>query len=201
LFAKRNFVITAHKASLNSNFTLNDLPGSAGRMDILARFITSSLCISHGLRKDVDVYLVIQDQLIVQFQGSSIKRLNPDERSTGALIKKAIEASERDRQQLEHGELIESTPGVYVSTGRLEVLLGEFVKAQIPVFLLDEHGEELRAATLTEPLAFILSDHLEFTESELELLREYSKISLGPVVLQADQCVPIVHNELDRRAV
>ena len=167
--AQRVFVITAHKASIDSNFTLNDLPGSAGRMDILARFITSSLCISHGLRKDVDVYLVLQDQLIVRFDGSSVKRLNPDERSTGALIKKAIETSERAQSKMQAGEVIESTPGVFVSRSGLNDLLKILTEQNFQLCVLDEQGVDLRESEFNIPICFVLSDHHNFTEQELEL--------------------------------
>jgi tRNA (pseudouridine54-N1)-methyltransferase len=194
---ERIFVIIAHKASIIPDFTLNDLPGSGGRMDILARFVTSSFCLSHGIRKYVNVYLVLQNQLIVRFEGEFVKRLNPDERSTGALIKKAIGKWDQNFRIDDQAEY-RSTPGVNIKKGSLADLLDEFRTAEINVAMLDEEGVDLRESKISEPIAFILSDHQEFSADELESLSNYQKLSLGPEVLHADQCVTLVHNELDR---
>jgi tRNA (pseudouridine54-N1)-methyltransferase len=189
--AKRAFVIVGHTQALTPDFTLNDLPGSAGRLDILARCVTASFCLSHGLRKDVEVHLVLRDQATIKFEGAQLKRLNPDERSTGALIQHALRALQGGRER--------STPGVSVTRGGLQDALNELSKRHIPCYVLDERGQDIRSAELNEPLAFVLSDHRNFTPEEGELLKELPKLSLGPVVLHADHCIPIVHNELDRR--
>ncbi len=188
---KRIFVILGHKAAITPDFTLNDLPGSAGRLDILARCVTAAFCLSHGIRADVEVYLVLRDEITVRFQGARLKRLNPDERSTGALIQHALRALREGRS--------ESTPGVTVAERGLRGVLQELEEWGIRVCVLDEHGLDIRGAQLLRPAAFVLSDHVNFTTEELALLQDYEKISLGPTVLHADHCIPIVHNELDRR--
>ncbi|MBI1729964.1 tRNA (pseudouridine(54)-N(1))-methyltransferase TrmY [Candidatus Acetothermia bacterium] len=197
---QRTFVILGHAASITPDFTLNDLPGSAGRMDILARCITTSFCLSHGIRKDVAVYLILRDQLTLRFDGATVKRLNPDERSTGALIKHAIESAQR-LNIADQAEEIESTPGVYVARRGLRVLLEFFAKTNILCHVLDEHGTDIRSAPVQQPVAFVLSDHQNFSPDEELLLKECTKVSLGPVVLHADHCISVVHNELDRRSL
>lgn len=196
--AQRSFIITAHKASVTPDFTLNDLPGSAGRMDILARFITASFCLSHGIRKDVNVYLVLQDRLVVRIEGEHVKRLNPDERSTAALIKKALETW-REKSPSDETAEYRGTPGVNVKKGTLERLLEELEETGVSIALLDEKGIDLREAELSEPIAFVLSDHQEFAPEEEDLLRKYAMYSVGPQILHADHCVTLVQNELDRR--
>jgi tRNA (pseudouridine54-N1)-methyltransferase len=47
----RDIVIIGHKEKTNGDFSLNDLPGSAGRMDILCRCVSSALFISFGMRR------------------------------------------------------------------------------------------------------------------------------------------------------
>jgi len=187
----RIFVVLGHKAAITPDFSLSDLPGSAGRLDILARCVTAAFCTSHGLRKDVRVYLVLRDQITVRFEGSRLKRLNPDERSTGALIRHALQALQEGRD--------EGTPGVFVSRGGLESVIEELQARGVSCYVLDERGRDIRTAQLEEPVAFILSDHQNFTPHEEDLLEGLERISLGPVVLHADHCIPIVHNELDRR--
>lgn len=194
--ARRTFIILGHTAAITPDFTLNDLPGSAGRLDILCRCVTAAFCISHGIRTDVHVYLVLRDQVTVRFEGSRLKRLNPDERSTGALIKRALEALPNVRP----GEQRESTPGVFVCLGGLQTVLHKLEAEGTALFMLHEQGKDLRTVEIKEPVAFVLSDHQEFHSSEEALLASYPHLSLGPMVLHADHCVAIVHNELDRRA-
>ena len=188
---RRAFVIVGHTQPTTPDFTLNDLPGSAGRLDVLARCVTVAFCLSHGLRKDVEVFLVLRDEVVIRFVGARLKRLNPDERSTGALIKHALQALQEGRAQ--------STPGVAVARRGLREVLQELRARGFSLYVLDEGGEDIREADLSPPSAFVLSDHRNFAPEEETLLQEYPKLSLGPAVLHADHCIPIVHNELDRR--
>ncbi len=54
-----SFAIIGHLARTDGGFSLNDLPGSGGRMDVLCRCVNASLFLSHDLRRDVDCYLVL----------------------------------------------------------------------------------------------------------------------------------------------
>ncbi len=190
---QRIFVILGHTAAITPEFTLDDLPGSAGRLDILCRCVTAAFCLSHGIRKDVEVYLVLRDQITLHVEGTSLRRLNPDERSTGALIQHALQALQEGRTQ--------STPGLRVCRQGLRDVLRELNTQGVPCYVLDERGRDMRTVSIEEPVAFLLSDHQNFTPEEEALLSSLPKISLGPVVLHADHSIVIAHNELDRRAL
>lgn len=189
--AKRIFVIIGHTAAITPNFTLDDLPGSAGRLDILARCVTAAFCLSHGIRRDVEVRLVLRDRVVVRFEGGKLKRLNPDERSTGGLIRHALIALQREERQ--------STPGTSIVQWDLKGVLADLAARRISCYVLDEHGRDIRGVELEEPCAFVLSDHRNLTPHEAALLEGLERLSLGPQVLHADHCIPLVHNELDRR--
>jgi tRNA (pseudouridine54-N1)-methyltransferase len=193
--AKRVFVIVGHTAALTPRFTLNDLPGSGGRLDILCRCVTAALCLSHSIRRDVQVYLVLQDQITVRFEGEAVKRLNPDERSTAALVQRALERL----PAISASEEQESTPGVFVSRAGLAAVLERLKTQSVELFVLHEHGRDIRTVKIHEPVAFVLSDHQDLSASEEALLERCQRLSLGPVALHADHCIPLVHNELDRR--
>jgi tRNA (pseudouridine54-N1)-methyltransferase len=64
--------------------------------------------------------------------------------------------------------------------------------------VLDEKGGDIRSNE-TLPEAFILSDHLNFTDDEESLIRNCPRYSVGPSCLHADHTITVVHNELDRR--
>ena len=109
----RYFVITGHKAVSTGDFKLDDIAGGAGRLDILVRCVNSAFFLSHNLRKDVEIYLVMEGgddaPKTVVFKGEDLRYLNPDERSTASLIRNAL------LKPVNKGEEVKSSPGVYVT--------------------------------------------------------------------------------------
>jgi len=187
----RRFLITAHKAPLDPGFSLDDLPGGAGRIDVLCRAIGASLFLSHGIRRDVETILVLQNAVQIRIVGERVKRLNPDERSTAALIKHALAALD--------SEEVESTPGIYASRATLSDALDRLYQLEATPVVLAEDGEPADSFDFPDQPAFILSDHLNFTEEEELLLSDLPRVSLGGRSLHASQCITIVHYLLDRR--
>jgi tRNA (pseudouridine54-N1)-methyltransferase len=185
-----SFAVVGHLARTDGNFTLNDLPGSGGRMDILCRCVNTSLFLSHDLRRDVDCYLVLCGEPVppktIRFSGNTLRSLSPDERSAGALIKKALDIPAGR-------EFRDAAPGVSVRKGGLAQLMEEHAFC-----VLDERGIDIRTVR-TIPDAFLLSDHLNFTGDEERLEEQCPRYSVGPACIHADHTITIVHNELDRR--
>jgi tRNA (pseudouridine54-N1)-methyltransferase len=192
----RDIVIIGHKAKTNGDFSLNDLPGSAGRMDILCRCVSSALFISFEIRRDVNVNLLLLGDpdpgKMIRFEGLNLKYLNPDERSSGSLIQKALQKNAIE-------QYTRSTPGVWIRRGDLESMLLEFEGRTL--LYLREDGEDVREFTseIRDPI-FILGDHAGVSEEEEEqILKAGAKIiSVGPISLHSDHCITLVHNELDR---
>ena len=52
---ERWFAIIGHRAPSSGALNLNDLAGSGGRMDVLARAVNSALFVSHGIREDLSL--------------------------------------------------------------------------------------------------------------------------------------------------
>jgi len=187
-----SFAIIGHHARTDGGFSLNDLPGSGGRMDVLCRCVNASLFLSHDLRRDTDCILVLCGEpsgpKTVKFSGAEVRSLSPDERSAAALIKKVIDTPCGS-------EFREAAQGVFIRKGGLERLLKEHTFA-----VLDEKGMDIRkAGTGTLPDAFLLSDHLNFTEQEETLIMNCPRFSVGPKILHADHTITVLQNELDRR--
>ncbi len=189
----KEFVIIGHKA-VTTSFSLNDLPGAAGRMDILCRCVNAALFLSHDLRRDVRVYLVLKGEpdppKLIRFDGSEVRYLSPDERSAASLIRKALEKSVREFWT-------ESTPGVSIRRGDFSDLLAELDKK---IIYLREDGGDIRKNRFEEPL-FVLGDHFGLTDVEEKIIEEYKHeiVSVGPLSLHADHCIVILHNEMDRQ--
>lgn len=139
--------------------------------------------------------LVLRDQLTLILEGGDLRHLNPDERSTAALLRKAIGRG----AGLAPGGTVGSTRGISVSAcGLADVLAGLRASGFLPV-LLEEDGVPLRQAELPPGTAFVLSDHRDLEPGERALLAHCPKVSVGPRSLHGHQCITLVHGELDMR--
>ena len=189
----RQFVVLGHDAPTTPDFPLDDLPGAAGRLDVLCRCVSSALFLSHGIREDVEVFLVLGDEVTVRVDARDLQYMSPDERNVASLLKKALEAKD---QAIGHREA-ESTPGIHVSKRGFEAVLDEAVSGT--VVELHEDGAPLADVEPPEDPTFVLSDHRDFTEEEADLLADASdqRVRVGPEVLHADHTVTVAHNYLD----
>jgi len=187
-----SFAVIGHTACTDPSFPLDDLPGKGGRMDILCRVVASCLFLSHGIRDDVmcDILLLGPPHpgRLIRFEGSTIKGLSPDERNVASYIKKAlaIPVGKTFRQ---------AGKGIFTKKSTLREILSERQYC-----VLDESGTDIRTVSSHEiPDAFLLSDNRNFSEEELNELKDLSRYSLGPTVVHADHAIILILNEIDRR--
>jgi tRNA (pseudouridine54-N1)-methyltransferase len=188
----RNFIVVGHKATTTPNFSLEDIPGTSGRLDILCRAVTAAFVISHGIRKDVCVYLILLGGEIpktIQLRGETLRHLNPDERTTAALLKKALAVPATSQWAM-------STSGIFVRTGGLVELLSDLKEAKL--IYLREDGADIRSLEANEvssETAFILGDHTGMTPEEEALIEQAGAkvVSLGPTSLHADHCIVLLN--------
>lgn len=188
----RRFVVIAHELSPSADISLDDLPGT-GRLDLLCRCVTSALLLSHDIRENVHVHLVVDDY-IVRFDGSELRRLNPDERSTAALIRSALE----EREEAIGHVAVETSPGVHLSRMGLDATLSDHGEGAT-VCRLHEDGQPKEDASVPENPLFVLSDHTNFDEDAAAVVENYAdrSISLGPHALHANHAITVAHNWLD----
>ncbi len=190
----RQFIVHGHDAPTTGDFSLDDLAGAAGRLDVLCRCVNSAFFLSHDIREDVRVHLVLSDAFTVRFEGSELRRLNPDERSTAALVRKALERTE---EAIGHMP-VESTPGVSLRRMGFEETLRAAADGSAVVQLHEEGDPVVDVEPPTDPL-FVLSDHHDFTDEEETLLADLAdeRVRLGPELLHADHAITVAHNYLD----
>ena len=184
---KRNFVIIGHRAHTTADWKLDDICGGAGRLDVLVRCVTAALWKSHGLRPETDVWLILNGPpnapITVHFSGEKIRYLNPDERSTAALIRNGL-----IKYKNENG-LIETSPGINMERIGLEQVLK---KLPNPVLLSENGNDEIENAN-----TFILGDDKDPTEEEMQILADLPRINLGKDSLLSSACITLIHNLLD----
>jgi tRNA (pseudouridine54-N1)-methyltransferase len=200
--AMRNFIVVGHKATTAPNFSLEDIPGTSGRLDILCRAVTAAFVISHGIRKDVCVYLILLGGEIpktIQLRGETLRHLNPDERTTAALLKKSLAVQATPEWAM-------STSGIFVRTGGLAELLADLL--DVKLIYLREDGADIRgldalgaASSLSGEAAFILGDHTGMTPEEEALIEQAGAkvVSLGTTSLHADHCIVLLNWFMDTK--
>jgi tRNA (pseudouridine54-N1)-methyltransferase len=196
----RRFVLLGQKASTSPDFSLDDIPGTTGRLDVLLRCMRSGLLVSHGLRRDTLVYLVLYGGEIgprtVRIDGRIASYIRPDERTMAGRIRAMLSTkAEGDGFDAER-------QGMAVADGGLELVLRD--AGTCASYVLEEDGADIRTEALSdESSTFFVGDHLGFDPAIRERLREAGArpVSVGPLSLHADDAVALVQNELDRRAV
>jgi tRNA (pseudouridine54-N1)-methyltransferase len=196
----RRILLLAHRVPVDGAFTLNDLAGGAGRMDEVARVVSTAFTLSNDLRRDTLLTVLFEAEpppraRRIDLEGRRLRYLNPDERSTAALLKNAlVRSSTLDRP-------LEASPGLKVGPTVPLELLREFV-GEPDACWLTESGVPIQGWSPAEPgFAAVLSDPADPTDEERQLLEGSGipRISLGPRSLRASQCVDVLLNEFDRR--
>ena len=190
----RTFILFSRKGITSSDFSINDLPGSGGRMDLVCRCINSALWLSHKLRRDARIFVVLNGSpappVTILFEGSGLRRVSPDERNIGAWIKKSLDGKAKNK------EWIKVQEGISVSKKSFQDLLKEL---NGNFYVLHEKGTFMREVKIKEDPIFILGDHVGLPQKEEKFALRFNaeKISLGDVSYLASQCISIVHYELD----
>ena len=196
----RRFLILAHRVPVDGAFSLNDLAGGAGRMDEIARAVSTAFTLSNDLRRDTEVTVLFVQappplSRRIDLHGDRLRYLNPDERSTAALLKNALTRSR------EFPQPFESSPGLVVSAVDPPQELAAFL-ARPGAIWLTETGRPIAAWTPTSPeFAAVVSDPYDPTPEETTLLTGSSvpRVSVGPRLLRTSQVIDVVHRELDVR--
>src|SRR6266436_994097 len=161
----RRFLIVGHRASTDPAFSLDDLAGSAGRMDILLNAANAALLLAHNLRRDVEVGLLLlgppDPPRFVRLEGFRLRSYQPDIRSNAALLRRALQ----DASRIER----ETSPGVFASKTTFEEALDRlgpsFVYAK-------EAGKDVRQANLPADATFVFSDNQDLTTAEERTLTD-----------------------------
>ena len=193
---QRFFAIIGHNTPSSGILNLNDLPGS-GRMDVLVRAINSTLFISHGIRKDSKIILHLQGGLgpnrRILFDGATLSGVRPDERSIAGQIKSVMKLPIPPI-----GQFQEITQGISFSGGDISDTIDSWRKEEIEINILDANGRNISQTKTVEKIGIILSDHLPFSEEEINIFKPFQKISLGEKWLQGHSCIAITQYEFDK---
>ncbi len=191
----RHFYLKSH-AKTSPEINLKDLPGSSGRMDVVARCINAAFWLSHDIRRDVVFHTILHGEpsppVYIRIEGDKLRKVSPDERNIAIFIKKALE-------RLKEGMEIESTPGIFVSRKNFEQLLEENKDKEF--YLLDEEGEDIENVEIKDEPFFFLGDYVDMEEEEKNMLYKYGAkaVSIGRKSYLSSHCITIINWWMDEK--
>jgi len=188
----------AHRVPVSGNFSLNDLAGAGGRMDEVARAVSTAFTISNGLRRDTEFTILFGAEpppraRRIRLAGTGLRYLNPDERSTAALLKNALVRSSTLERE------VEASPGLVVGPADPLKALTEFAREPGTIWLTEAGLPYHPTSAASSGVGAVLSDPEDPTPAEREILQRLAipPVSLGPVSLRASQCIDVLHNRWD----
>ncbi|WXG42457.1 MAG: 16S rRNA (uracil(1498)-N(3))-methyltransferase [Candidatus Freyarchaeum deiterrae] len=192
------FILKASIAHTDNRFTIKDLPGTSGRMDLVCRCILSALLLSNTHRVDTVFYAVLEGPprptLVIEVNGGKIEELPRDELQVGLVLKDMLDPKK---------ELF--PPGFrLISKGFRELVEEQAIISKI--YYLHQSGADFNKTfsefqNVEKPqLVFILGDHIGFSQNDIEYLKEkgIKPLSLGPKEYLGSHCIFLVHEKLDR---
>ena len=193
----RRFAIIGHRAPSSGKLNLNDLAGSSGRIDVLARAVNTALFLSHGIRDDTQIIVHLLGgpgpPRRICFEGKTVRGLHPDERAIAGQIGRALK---EPVPAIGHKSELHS--GFWHSGGSIKQTIAEWKKEDVSIFVLDADGEPIsKISDQKGPFGFVLSDDQPFSESDLDSLTGCQPLSLGEQWLQGHACISIIHHLLD----
>ncbi len=197
----RRFLILAHRVPPRGEFTLNDLAGGAGRMDEVARAVSTAFTLSNDLRRDTEVTVLFAAEpppvaRRIDLVGARLKFLNPDERSTAALLKNALVRS------ADHPREFESSPGLRVGASDPGRDLRTFLGHPGAAWLVEDGRPIAAWSPPGGEWSVVVSDPYDPTPAESGIAAELGvpRLSVGPRALRTSQVIDAVHREFDLRA-
>jgi tRNA (pseudouridine54-N1)-methyltransferase len=198
----RRFVVVAPRASASADFLLDDLPGTSGRLDVGLRCVRAALLLSHGVRRDAIVYLVLgggpRAPRVMRVRGEEARFLRPDERSLAVLARKVLATSADEGA----AGFVEVRQGIALAQGGLDRVVDDLAGAAL--YVLEEGAADLRDGALLDDAdaAFFVGDSAGFDPTMRSRLAVIGArpLGVGPRSVHAEDAIAIVSNELDRRA-
>ncbi|MEM5875217.1 MAG: tRNA (pseudouridine(54)-N(1))-methyltransferase TrmY [Candidatus Aenigmatarchaeota archaeon] len=189
----REFILFSR--GITTDFSLNDLV-NAGRMDLVARCVSTAIFLSYSLRKDVKFHVVLNGPpsppITITFFTNELKNVSPDERNIASHIRIAI----RNLGKKENSE-----PGIYVRKISFENLVKEKINEYgNSVFYLHKDGEDIKKIIIKKDFVVILGDNKGVPKINEKFLEKMNvkKVSLGRIEYLSSQCIAIFNYEVDR---
>ncbi len=196
----RTFVLRARAASTDSQQMLAGI-GQESHSEIMAHMLMNAMFVAQSHRDDVVVHVVLEStkdfSRTVTFVANELTELGGFHEQ--ALLTKVARALDKSvgmtKEQLRVVE-----PGITVRTISFEKLVTELAEDH-QLYMMDKKGDGIRDIEIARNPCFLLTDHIPMPKKSFNSLKRLGteKVSLGPKMLFASQCVTLIHNEMDMR--
>ena len=196
----RRFVVRARAAPVDSQKFRAAVGGDA-HTEILAHVLMNAFFVAQAHRDDVIVHLVLEStqdySRTITFNAGELGSLGGFHEA--ALIRQIATALEVSAG-MHKSDQRQVAPGIATRTISFEA--GEELATSCELFIMDKKGTPIEQQQFSSHPCFILTDHIPMPKKIFNSLQRLgaSKISLGPKMLFASQCVILIHNRLDLAA-
>ena len=196
----RTFVLRARAAPTDSARLLASV-GQEAHTEILAHTLMNAIFVAQSHRPDVVVYLVLEStqdfSRTIRFDANAMHDIGGfNEQALLGKVAKALDASRGMGK--EESRPVES--GVEVRTVSFERLVQQLA-ADHQLFVMDRKGTPIGEQVFDGNPCFLLTDHIPMPKKTFHSLERLGakKLTLGPKMLFASQCVVLIHHALDPR--
>ncbi len=196
----RTFVLRARAAPTDSQKLLAAV-GQDAHVEILAHTLMNAIFVAQSHRPEVTVYLVLEStrdfSRTIRFDADAMHDFGGfNERALLGKVAAALDASVDMGK--EETRAVES--GLTVRTVCFERLVQELAEDH-QLFVMDPKGKSIREQAFQDNPCFLLTDHIPMPRKTFHTLERLgaTRITLGPTMLFASQCVVLIHHELDQR--
>lgn len=128
---------------------------------LISSIVSASLLISHGLRFDVNLILLFDDEVYIRFEPKRLKYIRPDEQSTCGVVRKAV----RGALNFSSFSSKEFSPGVFGGRARFSSLL----KRRRQIYYAYRRGVKLDSMRVDENPTLVIC-YPYYGEDDLSLL-------------------------------
>ena len=195
----RTFVLRARAAPTDGQELLASV-GKEAHTEILAHTLMNAVFVAQSHRVDVTIYLVLEStrdfSRTIRFDANAMHDIGGfDERALLGKVAKALDASRGMGK--DESRPVES--GVSVRTVSFERLVQELADDH-QLFVMDRKGTPIGEQAFTGHPCFLLTDHIPMPKKTFHSLERLGavKLTLGPTMLFASQCIVLIHHALDQ---
>ena len=163
-----------------SNYTIKDIPGSSGRLDVISRCILSALLNVSNLGKNIQVWIFLDNYGTYIFDSDCLKNKH--------FPKNEILLTDSFVTFIKNKKKIENSPEIFDSVKYSELgifdAIRKFEKKKFKLYVLNEAGmdykEEFKKLNSKDNLLFIIGDQSGnlLTNNELKKMN-LTNLSLG----------------------
>ena len=196
----RAFVLRARSAPTDSAALLAAV-GKDAHSEILAHTLMNAIFVAQAHRSDVVVHLVLEStrdySRTISFSSNDMRDIGGfHEQALLGKVARALDVSKGMGK--EESRVVE--PGIIVRTISFEKLVQDLATNH-QLLVMDRKGTPIREQKFAGATCFLLTDHMPMPKKSFNSLERLGaeKISLGPRMLFASQCVVLIQHELDLR--